>query len=147
MDPNVTWIPSTRRCARVAVSRAARDVADYARSLVPTVGDEHVTPSEHILAARRLRLLALEVLDSAVLLAFTEGASWAEVAEACGLGEDAVRARYQGRWGSRTAPTEDGGEGVDVRMVARQLDVWCRDQLGDDLLTSDLSRPVSGNLY
>lgn len=151
--------------ARVAVAEAWRDAADYATACVPTTGDRHIAAGEHIALARRLRVLALEVLDRSVMLALADGATWEEVADAYGLDEQTMRVRYGAAWKAYVdhddptpwRPTLDGVEvswpsepsNADPRIVARQLDDWCARHIDADAATSraDLDRQVSRDLY
>lgn len=80
--------------ARLAFAVAGREASDYARGLVGDVGSPQL-PGERVRNARRLRLLALSVLDRAVLIEALTGTSWAEIAEALAMPEDEVRRRYE----------------------------------------------------
>lgn len=125
--------------ARLAYAVASREVADYARGLVGDTATP-MLPGERIRAARRLRVLALSVLDRAVLVELAAGASWANVADALGLPEAEVRRRYQetaARWVSGQSPDEadldlsiygDFSTGLhpdsDPEGMAAALDAW-----------------------
>ena len=80
--------------ARLAFAVAARESADYSRGLVGDVGTP-MLPGERIRAARRLRVLAMTILDRAVLVELAAGTSWAEVADNLALPEAEVRRRYE----------------------------------------------------
>lgn len=116
-----TW---RRMLARVYFGQAAAGASDYARALVPTIGESHARPGEYVQEARRLQVWVLEVMTAAVLVERANGASWAQVAAAFGYDEDFVR----GRW----APVEQAwldGENV---------------QLGDELvIDSFIDAPTS----
>lgn len=92
---------------------AARENADYARGLVGDISTP-MLPGERIRAARRLRVLALTVLDRAVLIERAAGCSWEEIARALGLSVDETRARYEETWQVWCA--EAAPAGVDARV-------------------------------
>jgi hypothetical protein len=85
--------PQARSRARLALAVAARDTADHARGLVGDLGSSQLT-GDRIRAARRLRALAMAVLDSAVLVELAASATWAEIADALGLSEAEAQRRY-----------------------------------------------------
>ncbi|WP_431976097.1 hypothetical protein [Micromonospora haikouensis] len=89
---------SLRARTRLAHIEAIRDAAEYLIQQAPTGTDQHAAPGEHITAARRARIHALHVLDSAVLLDLASGASWELIAERLGLPVDGARARYEQMW-------------------------------------------------
>ena len=80
--------------ASLAFSVAGRDASDYARDLVRDVATP-MPAGERILTARNLRLLALKVLDRAVLMEALAGTSWEVIGDALGLGEEEARRRYE----------------------------------------------------
>lgn len=85
--------PQAGTRARLALAVAARDAADHARGLIGDLGATQTT-GQRIGAARRLRALAMAVLDSAVLVEVAAGGDWAEIAPALGLTEGEARRRY-----------------------------------------------------
>lgn len=138
--------------ARVAAAVAAREVSDAARDLVGTASHE-VPAAERIRAVRRLRLLALEVLDRTVIAEVLAGASWEEVAEAMLLEPGTAYNRYAETvelWAhpERSAQRGPGEAGdPDVAGTAAVLDQWWdhhRDR-SNPLASTDLT-PVTGLL-
>lgn len=100
--------------AKVAMAVGAREAADYARGLVGDVSTP-MLPGERVRAARRLRVLALTVLDRAVLVERAQGCSWAEIARALSLSEEETVARYAEtfeQWVAERAP-----EGIDASVL------------------------------
>lgn len=108
---------SLRAMTRLAHVDALRDAAEYLISQAPTATDHHAQPGEHITAARRARLLALQLLDRAVLLDLAHGASWDTVAERLNWPLDTVLARYQGMWTAWQADPDPGA-------TPDELDQW-----------------------
>lgn len=123
--------------ARLAFAVAGRDTADYARGLVGDVGTPQLA-GERIRNARRVRLLALTMLDRAVLIEALTGTSWAAIADALALPESEARKRYEEtveKW-ARALPTGvldatifgDATTGLrhdhDPEGTAAALDAW-----------------------
>jgi hypothetical protein len=146
--------PTPLQRARIAQAVAARETADFARGLVGDVATP-MMPGERIRKARRLRLLALTVLDRTVLIERALGASWAEIADALARSEDAVRDTYEEvfeRWAANLPP-----EGMDASIIgdftiglrpdmdplgtAESLDLWY-ERTRDDWDSSD-QHPVT----
>ncbi|MGW2550137.1 hypothetical protein [Streptomyces sp. NPDC001635] len=67
--------------ARITAARAARDLSDLARQAVGATAAP-MSPAERIHAARRIRQMANELVDYAVLAEALAGASWEEITEA-----------------------------------------------------------------
>ncbi|MEU0857430.1 hypothetical protein ABZ352_18600 [Streptomyces griseofuscus] len=126
--------------ARLITAMHAREVADFARGIVGSVATG--TAAEHIRAARRLRLLSLQVLQWTVRSEVLRGEPWSELAAALGRDEEAVRAEYEAgtaQWTVRLAEHPDSEESVET---ARALDEWYRAH-ADDLLDPAEVSPVS----
>ncbi|MCX5070840.1 hypothetical protein OOJ91_33890 [Micromonospora lupini] len=108
---------SLRAQARLAHVDAVRDAAEYLIQQAPTSTDQHAAPGEYITAARRARLLALQLLDRAVLLELSAGATWDVVADRLSWPLDTVLARYEDMWKAwKTSP--------DAGTTAEQVDSW-----------------------
>lgn len=129
------WTPADSRAkARIAYGQAAREVSDYARALVPTIGEDHMNPGEYIAQARHLALAAARVREMAVILEVLSGSSWEQIARALGPGRDAeqVREEYEGlaeEWLAAGAPMSDGNPDfptglIGVDAIAGALDAW-----------------------
>lgn len=118
----------------------ARQLSDYARALVPTVGEAggvQRSRGEYVVTARRARLHALALLQAAVLLEYQQGATWEEIAGWLGVGwtaESAEAAYGPLLAGDGNGPAlEGGGRGVNLPPVpaspgwsdADELDRWC----------------------
>jgi hypothetical protein len=136
----------------VAAASAAREVADYARDIVGTASDT-ISTRERIHGARRLRLLALEVLDRSVIAEALSGASWAEIADALLLDEATARARYEeavATWADPQSAEQRGpGEAgdPDVGGTAAGLDLWWeRHRDAHDPRSGSRTDPVGGLL-
>ena len=148
---------SRRALARLALSTAARDLSDKARHQVPSRFDEHSRIAEAVSEAVSIVAGAQEVLERAVILERERGASWREIAEACGdLGEQAARERFgeavdtwrQALHGPRSGDGTPGfPEAVEnFASSAADLDAWVvRHREPWDVGGGDL-RPVSAAL-
>jgi hypothetical protein len=88
---------------------------------------------ERIRNARRLRLLAMSVLDRAVLTELADGASWDEVAFALGLDVAEAQRRYVPVWEQWQEGDDDFDFGdfsvglsgdLDLAGTAEALDSW-----------------------
>jgi hypothetical protein len=156
-----------RALARLALSAAAQEVADFAAGMVPTVSDDYGNAYEDVEAAARLVAAAQEVLTRAVVHARERYGSWSEIAEALG-GPDAPETvatdRYAEaveRWeDALDQPWERSGPFLSSRLpgglsdpdeTASYLDRWCAKhiedgtrRLADDKGITD--RMVSANL-
>lgn len=110
--------------ARVALSDAARSVSEYARALVPTAADSHFERGDWILAARRLRAKAELVIDAAMCVEHTRGATIVEIAEAMRLPEDVVERRI--------AAAGAACERINMAEAIITLDTWYASTAGPD---------------
>ncbi|MFG2986271.1 hypothetical protein ACGFYQ_34305 [Streptomyces sp. NPDC048258] len=108
--------------ARITAARAARDLSDLARQAVGTTAAA-ATPSERLIAARRLRQMANEIIDRVVLAEALGGTEWPEIASALGRRDAAtVEGEYAEsveEW--RQLPAEVLADGAED---ARHLDAW-----------------------
>lgn len=84
--------------ARLTLSAACRDAAEYARTMAATDNDRHNEPGDHIRRARRLRMSALRVLDAAIVTELAAGTTWKQVAEQVGMSVEEARARWEQPW-------------------------------------------------
>ncbi|MFE0058645.1 hypothetical protein [Streptomyces sp. NPDC059003] len=109
--------------ARLVAARAHRDLSDLARLGVGTISSEQ-SCRERIEAARRLRVLANELVDLVVLAEALGGATWQEITKALQRRDAAtVQAEYEDdvqEWQSAPAEPFDG---IDD---AQGLDAWYR---------------------
>ncbi|MEU1221260.1 hypothetical protein [Streptomyces microflavus] len=134
--------PQQAAQARLITAGHAREVADFARGIVgATSGDS--TAGDRILAARRLRLLSLQVLQWTVRAEVLAGAPWDVLATALGRDEVTVRAEFEegtASWAVRQAA--DGDAAAEFEAAAQALDDWYR-RHADDLLDPAHEAPVS----
>jgi hypothetical protein len=115
--------------ARIAAARAARDLADLARQAVGTAA-ETSSVTERILAARRLRKVAADIMDLTVLAEVLAGAGWIEVTEAMGrLDPGTVEAEFKdavAEWGGFTDEAMEAAvsdiEGLDAWYARHRED-------------------------
>jgi hypothetical protein len=98
--PADTTLPR-RALARLALSSAYREAADFAAGSVPTVSDEYGDAYDYVDHAARLVSMASDVLLRAVVYARERGGRWDDIAEALNLTADQARDRPVGR---RTQP-------------------------------------------
>lgn len=155
--------------SRIAFGDNARDISDFAAALVPTFSDAYAHPGEFVTQARQLRKMTVFLMSWAVLLERDRGASWSEIAAACGQDETWVRARWQPaeiRWLAMRRGEVDPPENLeellelppgdliideaDIRKEAELLDAWCARRAAAADLTVDDSpearRPVSDGI-
>src|SRR5262245_33744177 len=71
-----------RALARLALSAAYREAADFVAGGVPTVSDEYGHPDEFVDHAARLVAIAQDVLARAVVYARERGGNWTSIAKA-----------------------------------------------------------------
>lgn len=90
--PTLRLVEDTAR-AELATASAARDASDFARGIAAEVTTTR-PPAARIREARELRLLALAVLDRAVVLELIAGTSWEDVSEALMLPLEETIRRY-----------------------------------------------------
>jgi hypothetical protein len=123
---------------------AARQVSDTARGMVATFADDHAQHGDFVEEALRLRALADEVLDRAVVLERERNTTWDGIGAALGgNGEPRTRQAAEDRFGERVkrwraalvhplrthpdghtvySTLPDGAEAPD--FWARELDEW-----------------------
>jgi hypothetical protein len=127
-----------RALARLALSYAYADAADFAAGGVPTVSDEYSDPWDYVDHAARLLVRAQDVLARAVVYAHERGGSWTVIAEALEITVDQARDQYSttvDRWeDALDRPWERAGRFLASRMPegttdpdhsAANLDRWC----------------------
>jgi hypothetical protein len=86
--------PLGAQTPRDVLNSAALEAARYAEELTnPEIGQAPGDLIEHV---RRLRVLTLKVLTSAVLVERRNGATWDQLAAYLGVPEVDVRAQYEG---------------------------------------------------
>ncbi|MEV0487342.1 hypothetical protein AB0I69_42920 [Streptomyces sp. NPDC050508] len=128
--------------ARLLAAGHAREVADFARGIV---GDSSsgVDAADRIRAARRLRLLSLQVLNWTVRAEVLHGTPWPDLAVALGRGEDALREEFEAstlQW-ARDHDADPASTEQSLAAAAA-LDAWY-ERHADDLLDPDTQAPVS----
>jgi hypothetical protein len=69
-----------RQTARVGLSLAGKEIADYVAALVPTSDDENKAPGEFVARAIQNRIMGLELLHRAVTVELMRGTSWETIA-------------------------------------------------------------------
>jgi hypothetical protein len=152
--------------ARLALSCAYREVADFAAGGVPTVSDEYGGPYDYVDHAACLLSMAQDVVARAVLYARERGGSWSDIADALGITAGQARDRYTAaldHWDDAlNQPWERSGRFLSSRMpdgttepdqTAADLDQWCLRHLEENSGTRHNARHdgiedrmVSGNL-
>jgi hypothetical protein len=83
-----------RALARLALSNAYREAADFASGGVPTVSDEFGDPYDYVDHAARLVAMAQDVLARAVVYARERGGRWGDIAEAVQSTAEQARDQY-----------------------------------------------------
>jgi hypothetical protein len=134
-----------RALARLALSSAYREAADFAAGGVPTVSDEYGDPWDYIDHAARLLTIAQDVLARTVIYARERGGTWSTIAEALDTTPEQAQERYTGtldRWDNALdQPWERSGRFLASRMpdgttdpdqTAADLDQWCLRHLEDN---------------
>jgi hypothetical protein len=129
---------SRRALARLALSYAYYEAADFATGGVPTVSDEYGAPYDYVDHAARLLSIAQDVLSRAVVYARERGGNWADIADALSVTEQQASERYSTNidaWeDALNRPWERSGRFVSSRMpsgtaepgeTAAYLDQWC----------------------
>jgi hypothetical protein len=147
--------------ARLALSQAARELADSARSLVPTASDRYAESGGFIDHAHRLVAAAQEVLERAVIYERERGRSWEDVGEALGITRQSAHERFaeaEERWHygldhPYTLPTGNSiassnlPDGADSpRDYMRWLDEWCERHTEPADGATDRAHQVSAGL-
>jgi hypothetical protein len=155
-----------RALARLALSSAYREAADFAAGGVPTVSDEYGDPWDYVDHAARLVAIAQDVLARAVVYAREQGGTWTTIAEALNTCAEQARERYTAtvdRWDDALdRPWERSGRFLASRMpdgtsdpnqTIADLDQWCLRHLDDNSGARHNARPdgieermVSANL-
>ncbi|MET8717462.1 hypothetical protein ABZV52_30300 [Streptomyces sp. NPDC004735] len=108
--------------ARITAARAARDLSDLARQAVGATA-ETISPSERIVNARRLRKMANDIVDLAVLAEALAGADWREITDALSrLDPGTVEEEYAEAVGEWAAVTESEAETAAAGIEG--LDAW-----------------------
>lgn len=136
---------SRRALARLALSHAYREAADFAAGGVPTVSDEYGDPYDYVDHAARLVAMAQDVLARAVVYAREGGGRWGDIAEALDTTAEQARDRYTAvmdRWeDALDRPWERSGRFLVSRMpdgttepdqTAADLDRWCSQHLEEN---------------
>ncbi|MGW0562968.1 hypothetical protein ACWDZ4_20670 [Streptomyces sp. NPDC003016] len=129
--------------ARLIASGHAREVADFARGIVGDASSD-ATPAERIRAARRLRLLSLQVLNWTIRAEVLRGTPWPELATALDRDEESLRTQFEAgthQWAERHANDPERAE--QSAAAAEALDDWYRRHT-EELLDPDQLTPVSG---
>jgi hypothetical protein len=102
---------SRRALARLAFSSAAAQLADRARSRVPTNDDSWSKPGELLDEARSLLVAAEELVEKAIIFERERGTSWTELGEVLGVSKQAAQQKH--------APAvEDWTEGLNQSLTA-----------------------------
>jgi hypothetical protein len=127
-----------RALARLALSYAYADAADFAAGGVQTVSDHFADPWDFVDHAARLLVRAQDVLARAVVYARERGGTWTTIAEALDTTVEQARDQYTAtidRWeDALDRPWERVGRFVLSRMpdgttepdrTAADLDQWC----------------------
>ncbi|TDV41694.1 hypothetical protein [Actinophytocola oryzae] len=127
-----------RALARLALSSAYRETADFAAGGVPTVSDEYGDAYDDVDHAARLLSMAQDVLSRAVVNARERGGRWDDIAEALNLTAEQARDQYTAtidQWeDALNRPWERSGRLLASRMpdgttepdeTAADLDQWC----------------------
>lgn len=100
------YTPGAR--ARVALSLAAKELADSARSIVPTYADGHAPPGSYVEDALRLRAQVDVVLTRAVVLERERNITWEDIGVALGgVGEPRTRQTAEARFGDAVKRWKD----------------------------------------
>jgi hypothetical protein len=134
-----------RALARLALSSAYREAADFAAGGVPTVSDEYGDGYDYVDQAARLVSMARDVLFRAVVYARERGGRWDDIAEALDLTADQARDQYKAaidQWeDALNRPWERSGRFLASRMpdgtaepdeTAADLDHWCLGHLEEN---------------
>lgn len=127
-----------RALARLALSSAYREAADFAAGGVPTVSDEYGDAYDYVDHAARLLSMAQDVVARAVVYARERGGRWDDIAEALNLTAEQARDQYIAaidQWeDALNRPWERSGRFLASRMpdgatepdeTAADLDQWC----------------------
>lgn len=134
-----------RALARLALSSAYREAADFAAGGVPTDGDEYGDAHDYVDHAARLLSTAQDVLARAVVYARERAGRWEDIAEALNLTAEQARNQFTtaiDQWeDALNRPWERSGPFLASRMpdgttepdeTAADLDHWCQRHLEDN---------------
>ncbi|MFI9052510.1 hypothetical protein [Streptomyces sp. NPDC053427] len=128
--------------ARLLAAGHAREVADFARGIVGDSSSD-VAAADRIRAARRLRLLSLQVLNWTVRAEVLSGTSWTELAASLGRDEDALREEFEDSTLQWTKDHDADPEQPEQSLAAAEaLDAWYK-RHADGLLDPATQAPVS----
>lgn len=160
----------THAAARIVFGDNARDISDFAAALVPTFSDAYAHPGEFVTQARQLRKMTVFLMTYSILLERDRGASWSEIAAACGQDETFVRGRWEpaeNRWRAmlhgapldapetleellELPPVDLDLDEASIQKEAELLDAWCARRAAAANLTVDdgprARRPVSDGI-
>jgi hypothetical protein len=142
-----------RALARLALSHAYREAADFAAGGVPTVSDEFGDPYDYVDHAARLVAIAQDVLARAVVYARERGGTSSDIAEALGItagqARDQCTAALEHWEDALNQPWERSGRFLSSRMpdgttepdqTAADLDQWCLRHLEENTGTRHNAR-------
>ncbi|MEU4703408.1 hypothetical protein [Nonomuraea dietziae] len=132
-----------RQAARVGVSTACKEIADYAATMVSTSDDVHSAPGDFLARAQQIRIMGLELLHRAVTVELMRGTAWETIADGFGLTVEQAKHQFghcdlthladqNGRTGVWTVLAETcvspvpGSCDPDPGRAAQQLDDWYR---------------------
>ncbi len=134
-----------RALARLALSSAYRETADFAAGGVPTNSDEYGDTYDYVDHAARLLSMANDVVTRAVVYARERGGHWDDIAEALNLTAQQARDQHTAaieQWeDALNRPWERSGRFLASRMpdgttepdeTAADLDQWCLRHLEDN---------------
>ncbi|MGW7090121.1 hypothetical protein ACWGH2_42430 [Streptomyces sp. NPDC054871] len=128
--------------ARLIAAVHAREVADFARGIVGDSSSD-VAAADRIRAARRLRLLSLQVLNWTVRAEVLSGTPWPELAAGLGRDERTLRAEFEASTLQWAEDNEAEPESADQSLAtAEALDAWYK-RHADELLDPATEAPVS----
>lgn len=133
-----------RALARLALSAAAQEVADFAAGIVPTVSDNYGSVYADIENAARLLSAAQEVMARAIVHARERGGDWQEIGEALDVTAEQAKDQYSEtveQWeDALDRPWERSGQFLYSRLpsglsdpdeTAAYLDRWCARHLDE----------------
>lgn len=126
---------TSRAMAHLELAVAARDVSDFARTLVPTGPRPRGVYGGVLLSdARRIAELAARVLAAAVVLEREDGTTWQEIAGTLEVTRSSAHKRWAPvvtQWQAQVAEASVSGAvagsavaGGEVAMLVAELDAW-----------------------
>lgn len=107
--------------ARITAARGCRDLSDLARQEVGTTAAP-ADPAARLMGARRLRVLANEIVDRIVVAEALAGTPWSEIADALGRDRGTLEAEYGESVEEWRSLTEAEAEAAAGDVAA--LDSW-----------------------